>query len=79
MEGLEDEADAGGAQRGARGFIEADDVLRLRADQDASRVGRLQPGDAVEQGALADAGLTDQGDDLAGGDGQAEPAEHRLR
>jgi hypothetical protein len=80
MEGLEHEADAPGAQRGARRFVEALTMsTRLGPTRMAPASAVLQPGDAVEQRALADPGFADQGDDLAGRDGEAEPAEHGTR
>jgi hypothetical protein len=60
-------------QRRPRRFVEADDVQRLWADADRAAVGGFEAGDAVEQGALADARFTDQGDDFAGRDGKARP------
>jgi hypothetical protein len=43
--------------------------------QDLAGIGIFQPGDAVQQGALADARLAHQGHDLAGADGEAQGGE----
>jgi hypothetical protein len=77
MKGLEDEADVLCPQRRPRCLVEPDDVQRLRADADRAAVGGFEPGDAVQQGALADARFADQGDDFACRDGKARRAEQR--
>jgi len=55
MKGLENETDAARAQGGARRLVESDDVEGLRADGDSAAVGGIESGDAVQQGAFADA------------------------
>ena len=44
---------------------------------DLAAIGRIEPGDQMQQRALAAAGFAGQRDALAGGDGQVHPAQHR--
>jgi hypothetical protein len=77
MKGLEDEADTARSQRRARRFFEPDHVERLRTDPDRAAVRGFEAGDAVQQGALANAGFADEGNDFAGCDGELQGLEQR--
>jgi hypothetical protein len=77
VKGLEDEADTACPQRCPGCLVEPDDVRGLWSNADRSAVGGFEPGNAVEQGALADARLADQGDDFACRDGKTQAAEQR--
>jgi hypothetical protein len=72
MKGLEDEADTR-ARSAARAASSSRTMSSAcGADADRAAVGGFEAGDAVQQGALANAGFADQGDDFAGRDGERQ-------
>ncbi len=71
---LEHEADVAVAERHARLVAHLIDA-RL-ADADLAGIERVEAAEHVQQRALADAGRPDNGQHLAGLDGEIEPAQH---
>ena len=71
VEVLEDEADLAVADVGELVDVELRDLLAVEAVGAAAR--RVEAADDVEQGRLAGAGRTDDGDELAGLDLEVEP------
>ncbi|MNO91701.1 hypothetical protein D3C76_832530 [compost metagenome] len=65
VEGLEHEADAFAAQRGAAGFVEPGGGFA--AQPEFAGIGRIQQAEDVQQGRLARAGRPGDGQVLAGG------------
>jgi len=75
VEALEDEADFGPAHTGALGVGEFGEVGSV--DEDRAGGGSGKTAEDVEEGGLAGARGTDDGDELAGGDGEVDIAEGR--
>ncbi len=75
---LEDHADAVVAVAAQRAGVHGGDVLAVEADA-ALDLGaaRQQPGDGADGHGLAGAGLADQAEGLAGGEGQVDPVQDR--
>ncbi len=73
VEELEDGADAASAQGGE--WFGAEPVECFAAEPDGAGVGRGDAAEAVEQGGLAAAGGAEEGDALAGGDGEIDVGE----
>jgi len=73
VEALEDEADAGAAEPGAIGVGEAGELDA--ADGDGAGGGGGEAAEDVEEGGFAGAGRADDGDELAGLDGEVDVAE----
>ena len=68
---------AHGSSRGSWNITRADRVgAALEADR--AGVGRVEAGDQTQQRALAAAAAADDGDELAGGDVEVDPAQHLL-
>src|SRR5207302_1684049 len=72
VEGLEDHADLGVAHRGQPTLGHGGDVDAV--DQHLSLVGAVEPGDNPEQGALAAAARSHQGDELSALDAEVDSA-----
>src|SRR5262245_52332464 len=77
MECLEHEADAAAAQAGARRVIQRRHFLSIERDSAAVRL--VEPGDQVEQGGLADAGLAHDGDVFTARDVERDAAQQFTR
>jgi hypothetical protein len=74
VEGLEDEAHAAAAQPGGGIVVETGD--RRAIDHHLAAVGRIQTGDQVQQGRLADPGFPHHGDEFAGCETVREVRQH---
>ena len=73
VEALEDEADLGAAHFGALGVGEFGEVGAVDEDRAGGGVG--EAAEDVEEGGFSGAGGADDGDELAGGDGEVDVAE----
>ena len=72
VEALEDEADLGAAHSGALGVGEFGEVCAVDEDRAGGGVG--EAAEDVEEGGLSGAGGADNGDELAGSDGEVDVA-----
>ena len=61
---------------GLGGDVQAGCLQHAAVEQDAAAIRGLKPGDQPQQRRLAAAGGAEQGDDVAGGDGEVDPAQH---
>ncbi len=76
---LEDHRGPAGAQFAQPGGVHGEDVPAVDEDlAGGDGAGRQQAEGGARGEGLAGAGLADQGDGLAGGDGEVDPVEHRA-